>query len=244
MAGKDIKIRSSEGGDFDCYAALPESTDAVPAIVVASAVMGVDEDIRGLCDAFAAAGYIAYAPDLFWRAATPGPLIAGDDRIRPRAQPREEKIKTGEVDMRDVAVAIRKLPGSNGKVATIGLCYGGPYANIGPKRLGYDAGISCHGSQMWSYSQDLEGVTQPVCLIWGSEDHALNDEVKEVYPKLAAKMKNVEYHVLPDIQHGYMMSLATKAFDKGAYDFSFARTLAILEGLRGTDKQQALRRAS
>ena len=49
-----------------------------------------------------------------------------------------------------------------------------------------------------------------VCLIWGSEDHALNDEVKEVYPKMAATMKNVEYHVLPAIKHGYMMSLATE----------------------------------
>ena len=244
MAGKDIKIKSGNGGEFDCYVAMPQTKEKVPAIVVASAVMGVDKDIRDLCDEFAAAGYIAYAPDLFWRAATPGPLIAGDERIRPRAQPREEKIKTGEQDMIDVAAAIRQLPGSNGKVATIGLCYGGPYANIGPKRLGYDAGISCHGSQMWSYSKDLEGVTQPVCLIWGSEDHALNDEVKEVYPKLAAKMPNLEYHVLPSIKHGYMMSLATQAYDKGAYDFSMKRTLEILEGLKGEGKPEALRKAS
>ena len=243
MAGKDIKIRSSEGGDFDCYVALPDTTEPVPAIVIACAVMGVDDDIRTLADEFAAAGYIAYAPDLFWRT-IPGPLVGGDERLKIRSQPREEKIKTGEADMRDVAVAVRKLPQSNGKVATIGLCYGGPYANIGPKRLGYDAGISCHGSQMWSFVQDLDGVTQPVCLIWGDKDHAATPEVQDIYPKLAQKMKNLEVHLLPDILHGYMMPKAVKAFDKGAYDFSMARTLAILDGLRGTDKQQALRRAS
>jgi carboxymethylenebutenolidase len=243
MAGKDIKIRSSEGGEFDCYVALPNTKEKVPAIVVACAVFGVDEDIRKITDEFAAAGYIAYAPDLFWRT-IPGPLANGDNRTKERSQPRLEKIKTGEADMRDVAVAIRTLPQSNGKVATIGLCYGGPYANIGPQRLGYDAGISCHGSQMWSFVKDLDGVTQPVCLIWGDEDHALNDEVREVYPKLAQKMPNLEYHVLPAIKHGYMMSLHASAYDKGAYDWSMKRTLEILEGLKGEGKPAALRKAS
>jgi carboxymethylenebutenolidase len=244
MAGKDIRIKATKGGEFDCYVVLPNTKEQVPAIVVACAVMGVNEDVRNLCDTFAAAGYIACAPDLFWRADTPGPLVDGDERIRPRAQPRQEKIKTGEQDMLDVATAIRKLPGSNGKVATIGLCYGGPYANIGPKRLGYDAGISCHGSQMWYYTTDLEGVTQPVCLIWGSEDYALNNEVKEVYPKMAAKMENVEYHVLPNIKHGYMMALHSSAYDQGAYDFSMQRTLAILEDLKGEGRPVALRKSS
>lgn len=243
MAGKDIKIRSSEGGEFDCYVALPAPKDRVPAIVIASAVMGVDKDIRGLCDEFAAAGYIAYAPDPFWRT-YPGPLIAGDERIKLRSQPREEKIKTGETDFVDVAKVVRGEAQSNGKIAIIGLCYGGPYASIGPKRLGYDAGIGCHSSQMWSFVNDLNGVTQSVCLIWGDQDHAFNDEVKKVYPKLADDMSNLEVHVLPGIKHGYMMSLATQAYDKGAYDFSMKRTLEILNGLRGEGKPEALRKAS
>jgi carboxymethylenebutenolidase len=112
MAGKDIKIKSTEGGEFDCYVALPNTTEKVPAIVVACAVMGVDKDVRALCDDFAAAGYIAYAPDLFWRAATPGPLVQGDERIRPRAQPREEKIKTGEQDMIDVVASAQAMVAS------------------------------------------------------------------------------------------------------------------------------------
>ena len=33
----------------------------------------------------------------------------------------------------------------------MGFCYGGPYAILGPKRLGYAAGISCHGTQMLDY---------------------------------------------------------------------------------------------
>ena len=54
MPGKTIKIRSSEGGEFDCYLATP-GDGKVPAIVLASAVHGVDKDIREIADEFAAA---------------------------------------------------------------------------------------------------------------------------------------------------------------------------------------------
>ena len=96
MAGKDIKIRSSSGGgEFDCYLVVPEAKGRVPAIVLASAVHGVDKDMRAIADEFAAAGYIAAAPDLFWRT-VPGPLGRDDDRTKTRSQPRLQVIKAGE----------------------------------------------------------------------------------------------------------------------------------------------------
>ena len=54
MNRKDIRIPSSEGKTFDCYVVAPDTKDKVPAIVLASAIHGVDEDIRDLADAFAA----------------------------------------------------------------------------------------------------------------------------------------------------------------------------------------------
>src|SRR6267142_5549178 len=98
MLKKDIKIRSSEGPQFDCYLVTPEGGPNVPAIVLASAIHGVDQDLRGIADEFASRGYIAAAPDLFWRT-VPGPLGRDDDRTKERSQPRLEKIKAGERDM-------------------------------------------------------------------------------------------------------------------------------------------------
>src|SRR4026207_136610 len=95
MHKKDIKIRSSEGAQFDCYVVAPETGKKVPAIVLASAIHGVDPDLRAIADEFAARGYIAAAPDLFWRT-VPGPLGRDDPRTTPRGQPRLEKIRTGE----------------------------------------------------------------------------------------------------------------------------------------------------
>jgi carboxymethylenebutenolidase len=231
MPGKDIKIRSSGGGEFDCYVVTPDGTGKVPAIVLASAVHGVDKDVRHIADEFAGHGYIAAAPDLFWRS-VPGPLGRDDDRTKSRSQPRLEKIKAGEADMADTLAEIRKNPRFNGNAAAMGFCYGGPYAILGPKRLGYAAGISCHGTQMLDYIKELDGLTAPVCVIWGEQDHAAPPEVQAAYRAVPQRMKNVEVHIFPGILHGYMMPDAVKAFDAKTRGFSMSRALAILDGLR------------
>jgi len=232
MPAKNIRIRSSQGGEFDCYLGTPAGPGKVPAIVLASAVHGVDADMRAIADQFAAQGYIAAAPDLFWRT-VPGPLARDDERTKTRSQPRLERIRTGEADMADTLAEVRKLAQFNGRAAAMGFCYGGPYAILGPKRLGYDAGVSCHGTQLGDYIKDLEGVRQPVCIIWGDQDHAAPPEVQKAYRGVPARMKNVEVHIFPGVLHGYMMRGNPKAFHQQTYDFSMERALAILAGLRG-----------
>jgi carboxymethylenebutenolidase len=230
MPGNDIKIRASEGGEFDCYLVTPTSERKVPAIVLASAVHGVNKDLRDIADEFASHGYIAAAPDLFWRT-VPGPLGRDDPRLRERSQPRLPVIKTGESDLADTLAELRKLPTFNGKAAAMGFCYGGPYAILGPRRLGYAAGISCHGTQLGDYLSELEGVTAPVCILWGSNDHAAPPKVQEAYKAVPGRMKNVEVHIFPEVDHGYMMP-ESAAYSASSREFSMGRTLAILEGLR------------
>ena len=231
MRGKDIRITSRNGGQFDCYLAVPGETGKVPAMVLASAVHGVDQDIRAIADEFAASGYIAAAPDLFWRS-IPGALARDDSRTRERSQPRLDKIRLGEADMADTLAEVRKLPQFNGRAAAMGFCYGGPYAILGPKRLGYEAGISCHGTQMLDYIAHLEGLAQPVCIIWGDQDHQAPVHVLDAYREIDERMPNVEVHIFPGVQHGYMMRENPAAFDHKTRDFSMSRAFAILEGLR------------
>jgi carboxymethylenebutenolidase len=233
-AGKTVKVRSSEGGEFDCYLVTPETDTPMPAIVLASAVHGVDADICAIADEFAARGYIAAAPDLFWRS-LPGPLTHDDGRAQQRSQPRLEKIKAGERDMADTLAYLRTLAQFNDRAAAIGFCYGGPYAILGPKRLGYAAGISCHGTQMLDYVKELDSVQQPVCIIWGDRDSRASAEVLDAYRGIPARMKNVEVHIFPGVQHGYMMR-DVPAFDQRTRDFSMARAIAILDGLRSAPK--------
>jgi len=242
MQRKNVRVRSSEGGEFDCYRVTPGARAKVPAIVIASAVHGVNADVRAIAEEFASQGAIAAAPDLFWRS-IPGPPARDDDRTKQRSQPRPEKIRTGEADLADTLAGLRKEPLWNGRAAVMGLCYGGPYAILGPKRLGYDAGISCHGSQMLDYIGELDGLARPVCIIWGDADHQAPAEVLAAYRGAAARMKNLELHIFQGVLHGYMMPDNAKAFHRETREFSMARAHALLDGLRGATAGQAQRKA-
>lgn len=133
--------------------------------------------------------------------------------------------------MADTCVYVRALPRCNGRVAVMGYCYGGPYAILGPKRLGYDGGISCHGSRMLDFIGELDGVTAPACIVWGDNDHAALAEVLTAYGAVSANMPNVEVRIFPGVLHGYMMRDNPQAFSQPTRDFSMSRALAILATL-------------
>ena len=231
MPGRIVDIGSRDGGEFDCYLAMPEAGARVPAVVLASAVHGVDADLRAIADELAAHGFIAAAPDLFWRS-IPGPLSRDDERTAQRSRPRLEKIRTGENDMADTLGHLRTLPGFNGRAAAMGFCYGGPYAILGPKRLGYAAGISCHGSRMLDFIGELDGVGEPICIVWGDRDHQAPVQVLQPYRALASRRKNVEVHVFPGVLHGYMMPGSREAFHPATREFSMKRAREILDTLK------------
>src|SRR5262249_61704309 len=91
--GHIIAIRGRRAGVCDCRLVMPQPDGPVPAVVLASAVHGVDKNLRDLADEFAAHGFIAAAPDLFWRT-IPGPLTRTDGELTTRrSMPRLEKIR-------------------------------------------------------------------------------------------------------------------------------------------------------
>jgi carboxymethylenebutenolidase len=61
-----VRDRITINGTFDAYIARPETIPA-PAVVVLQELFGVNADIRQHCDELAGQGFIAVAPDLFWR---------------------------------------------------------------------------------------------------------------------------------------------------------------------------------
>ena len=135
--------------------------------------------------------------------------------------------------MADTLKYVRALPQHNGRAAAMGFCYGGPYAILGPKRLGYDAGVSCHGTQLLDFIGEFDGLSAPICIMWGDKDFAGPPEVRDAYRALAGRQKTVEVQVFPGIDHGYMFPHSPAAFDAKTRTFSMARALSIMDGLRG-----------
>jgi carboxymethylenebutenolidase len=226
------RIFSSEGGTFDCYVGTPAHDTAAPAVVLASAIHGVDRDLREIAEEFVTHGFIAAAPDLFWRT-VPGPLPHGDARAACRAQPRHQMIRTGERDLCDVLAHLDRIPTFNGRAMVLGFCYGGPYAILGPLRLGFDAGMACHGSQMLDYIGELEASDRSVCVAWGDEDHLAPVDVRSAFLSLQTRTRNLDVQVFPGVRHGYMMKSREDAFDPQAFGWALHKALGILATLTG-----------
>ena len=95
-----MEIKVSDGV-FNAHVSRPAKLPA-PAAVVLQEIFGVNADIRATCDELAAAGFIAIAPDLFWRDAPGLDLNSWSDaRALQRSRVPEddggnEKIETGD----------------------------------------------------------------------------------------------------------------------------------------------------
>ena len=66
MNGRNTSIIASDGGKFSGYLSMPKSAKA-PGVVIIQEIFGVNDHIREVVDEYAEAGYVALAPDMFWR---------------------------------------------------------------------------------------------------------------------------------------------------------------------------------
>ena len=66
MNSKWIPVTSADGGQFDAYVSYPP-TGHGPGLIIIQEIFGVNEHIRAVADQYAADGFLAIAPDIFWR---------------------------------------------------------------------------------------------------------------------------------------------------------------------------------
>src|SRR5580658_1949627 len=116
---------TGQNGAFAAYIARPESSPA-PAIVVLQELFGVNADIREHCDELAEQGFIAVAPDLFWRQ-EPGVDLSvnseADWQHGLRLYQAYDR-DAGAEDVRDTVEAVVRMPECTGNVAALGYCLG------------------------------------------------------------------------------------------------------------------------
>src|SRR6202050_1974290 len=156
---KDRITIEGRDGAFGAYISRPKTLPA-PAVVVLQELFGVNADIRETCDELAGQGFLAVAPDLFWRQ-EPGvdlnhwsdaewkkglTLYAAYDRDK------------GVLDIVDTAQAARRLDGATGKVGVMGFCLGGLMAFLTAARAKTDAAVAYHGGGTEKYLDGSRGI--------------------------------------------------------------------------------------
>src|ERR1700742_4039073 len=115
---KDYISVKGHDGTFATYIARPKILPA-PAVVLLQELFGVNADIRKHCDELAEQGYLAVAPDLFWRQ-EPGVDLSvtseADWQHGLRLYQAYDR-NAGVTDVKDTIDAVRNLPECNGKGA-------------------------------------------------------------------------------------------------------------------------------
>src|SRR5271170_546613 len=151
-----ITINGRDGA-FGAYIARPKVLPAA-AVVVLHEVFGVNADIRKHCDELAEQGFIAVAPDLFWRQ-EPGV----DLNVTSKADWEHGLRLYGAYDrdsgVKDTVNAVRNLQECNGKVALLGYCLGALVVFLTAVRYqGVDGAVAYHGGDTVKYLGEVDGL--------------------------------------------------------------------------------------
>ena len=139
MSGHDISITASDKGKFSGYLNLPGSAKA-PGVVIIQEIFGVNDQIREVVDEYAAAGYVALAPDVFWRIEPNVRLgYSSEDVQKARGFRPKFNLDLGVRDIESTVKTMRAMPECNGKIAAVGYCFGGLMAYLTAARTDVSA---------------------------------------------------------------------------------------------------------
>jgi carboxymethylenebutenolidase len=214
-----LQLQAADGHTLDAYRADPADA-AKGGIVVIQDAFGVNEQLRAVCDRYAAHGYAAAAPALYDRQQRNAAFDYDDDSAA-RARAMRAKIQYDQV-MLDVAAAFAALRGS-GRVGVVGYCVGGSAAWLAACRLDM-AAASCY------YPTDIGKQYQerprcPVILHFG--------EIDELIPLSQVEALRAEQPLLPvylyPAEHGFNNPLRASTYHEPSAKLALERTLGFFD---------------
>jgi carboxymethylenebutenolidase len=202
---KDRITIEGRDGAFNAYIARPKTLPAPP-VVVLHEVFGVNADIRKTCDELAEQGFIAVAPDLFWRQ-EPGVDLSvtsePDWQHGLRLYGAYDR-DAGARDMKDTVEAVRELPECNGKVAVLGYCLGGLMVFLTAVRChGVDAAVAYHGGDTEKYLGEVDGLSAPLLMHLAEEDEFISKAAQAEIKAALAKRPNATVYSYPGQNHAF-----------------------------------------
>ena len=221
-----IAIPRADGGTFEAHLVLPERKPA-PAIIVVSSIYGVTAGLKHTMDRYASRGFIAVAPDFFWRVG--GGALDDTQREAAEARIKGYDNEDGVDDMRRTRDALARRPEWNGKFAVLGFCFGGRHAFLGLTRLGADAAVAFHGSHIHRYLNEAGAVTKPFSFHFAGIDPLVPlEQVEQIRTALAGKTGEIA--VYDGAHHGIAREESPR-YDPAVAKLSEERAFACLDTL-------------
>ena len=226
---KDHINVNGHGGTFSAYIARPKSVPA-PAVVVLQELFGVNADIRKHCDELAEQGYLALAPDLYWRQ-EPGVdlnVTSQADWDRGLRLYQAYDRDAGVRDIKDTIDAVRNLPECNGKVALLGYCLGALMVFMTAVRNdGIDAAVWYHGGDTEKYLGEVDGLHAPLLMHLAEEDEFISKAAQAQIKAALVKKPSTAVYSYPGQNHAFSRHNGTH-YDAAAAALANGRTSDFL----------------
>ncbi|HEX3143739.1 MAG TPA: dienelactone hydrolase family protein [Pyrinomonadaceae bacterium] len=219
-----VKIKSSDGGEFDAYVALPASGYG-PGIVVLQEIFGVNQFLRSIADWYAARGFVAICPDLFWRQERGVELT---DQSEAEWQKAFQLYQGLDVDkaIDDAAASLeflRQHPACSGRAGAVGFCLGGNLAWLLSVRYKPDCAVGYYGVGIEKTLTEVNGLANPLMLhIAGRDDHCPPEAQKQIHATLDENPL-VTIYDYPNSEHAF--SRPGKHYDAAAAELAHLRSL-------------------
>lgn len=212
--------------EFGAYVARPGSTPKA-AIIVIQEIFGVNTGIRQKCDKLAAEGYLALAPDLFWRLQ---PGIELDPDVEPEFQQALEWMGKFNQDagIRDIQATIDFIREHEAieKVGCVGYCLGGRLAFMTAARTSIDASVGYYGVGIDGLLGEKEAIANPLMLHIPTEDGFVDKATQAAMHEGLDDHPRVTLHDYEGLDHGFATEIG-KRRDERAANVADGRTSAF-----------------
>ncbi len=205
-----------EQGEIPVYVATPEDqTEA--AIIVIPEIFGVNAGIRKKCDDWAALGYVALAPDIFWRFA---PGVELDPDVPEQLQQAFGYFGQYDPDLgvQDIEAAIRWLRHEQAidKVGLVGFCLGGRMAYMAAARTDIDASVGYYGVMIDQMLSEAHAIANPLMLHIPTADHFVGPDAQAAIHAGLDSHPKVVLHDYVGLDHGFAAEMGSRRDEAGA----------------------------
>jgi carboxymethylenebutenolidase len=213
MLAETVVLPGYHADLINAYFARPLGVGPFPGLVLVHHMPGWDEWYRETTRKFAAYGYAALCPNLYFRDGhgTPEDVAA---RVRGAGGIADDQV------LGDVGAALamlQALPYINGKVGVFGTCSGGRHAYLAACRLqGFAALVDCWGGRVVMSAEELTSkqpvapidytadLSCPVLGIFGNDDQSPNPvQVNSLEDTLKRLGKEYEFHRYEGAGHAF-----------------------------------------
>jgi len=190
---------------FKAYLATPDLPNPRPGVLVVQEIFGVNSHIRSVADRVAEAGYVALAPDLFWRV-QPGFEVGytPDDIAKGREVRGKMDMEQVMGDMKATLDVLKARPETKGKkTGVMGFCWGGLITYLSACRFQPDASSAYYGGGVVNHLKEAEKLANPIMFHFGELDKGIPmSEVEQVQAAMRSK-KDATVFVYPGADHGF-----------------------------------------